>query len=200
MLSRNCGNTVPANHDISYDGSMESERMMTNDWPEIVNCHATLVVGSVRRILGNDHDAEDVVQDIFLEAYQVSHKMIIRNWAGFLHHLATRRAIDRLRKRVRGASGLPAAETDAAEVADPAPLPYQEAIAGELAERLRIAISNLPQGQAEVFSMRCFEEMTYDQIADALEISTNAVGLALHKARARLQALLAGVITPGGSP
>jgi RNA polymerase sigma-70 factor, ECF subfamily len=170
---------------------------MTDDWPEIVNRHAALVVGSVRRIVGNDHDAEDVVQDVFFEAYQASRKMEIRNWAGFLRRLATRRAIDRLRNRVARSIRVPTTET--AEVADPSPRPYQNAVAGELAERLQSAIAILPRGQAEVFSMRCFEEMTYEQIADALGISSNAVGLALHKARTRLEELLAGVIRPGES-
>ncbi len=170
---------------------------MTNDWPEIVNCHAALVVGSVRRIVGNNHDAEDVVQDVFLEAYRASQKTEIRNWPGFLRRLATRRAIDRLRTRRTRPFDTPTTET--AEVVDTSPQPHQNAVARELALRLRNAITLLPRSQAEVFSMRCFEEMTYEQIADALGMSSNAVGLALHKARSRLQALLAGEITTGDS-
>jgi RNA polymerase sigma-70 factor (ECF subfamily) len=168
---------------------------MTNDWSQIVNCHAALVVGSVRRIVGNNHDAEDVVQDVFLEAYRASLKTEIRNWPGFLRRLATRRAIDRL--RVRRTRPLLVPTTEATEMADTSAQPHQNAVACELTERLRNAITLLPRSQAEVFSMRCFEEMTYEQIADALEISSNAVGLALHKARSRLQALLSDEITVG---
>ena len=90
--------------------------------------------------------------------------------------------------------------TEAAEVADTSPLPHHNAVARELAERLRKAITMLPRSQAEVFSMRCFEEMAYEQIADALGITSNAVGLALHKSRSRLQALLADDITAGDPP
>ena len=168
---------------------------MKHDWSEIVNCHVALVVGSVRRIVGNDRDAEDIVQDVFMEAYQASRKTAIRNWAGFLRRLATRRAIDRLRTRGAGQLGVPT--TEVAEVTDTSPQPYQNAVAHELAQRLRSAITLLPRSQADVFSMRCFEEMTYDQIADALGMSSNAVGLALHKARRRLQALLAKTIRLG---
>ncbi len=170
---------------------------MTNDWPELVNCHTALVVGSVRRIVGNNHDAEDVVQDVFLEAYRASQKTEIRNWPGFLRRLATRRAIDRLRTRRTRPFDVPT--TEAAEVVDTSPQPHQNAAAGELACRLRGAIALLPRTQAEVFSMRCFEVMTYEQIADALGISSNAVGLALHKARTRLQALFADENTEGDS-
>ena len=170
---------------------------MTNDWQEIVNCHTALVVGSVRRIVENNHDAEDVVQDVFLAAYQASRRTEIQNWPGFLRRLATRRAIDRLRMRRTRPFDEPT--TEAAEVADTSPQPHQNAAAGELARRLRDAITSLPRTQAEVFSMRCFEVMTYEQIADALGISSNAVGLALHKARTRLQALFADENTEGDS-
>lgn len=170
---------------------------MTNDWPEIVNSHTALVVGSVRRIAGNNHDAEDVVQDVFLEAYRASQKAEIRNWPGFLRRLATRRAIDRLRRRRTRPFDEPT--TEATEAVDTSPQPHQNAAADELARRLRGAIALLPRTQAEVFSMRCFEVMTYQQIADTLGISSNAVGLALHKARTRLQALFADQITDGDS-
>ncbi|MHB0958202.1 MAG: RNA polymerase sigma factor [Pirellulaceae bacterium] len=169
---------------------------MANDWSEIVNRNAVLVAGSVRRIIGNNHDAEDVVQDVFLEAYRVSQKTEIENWAGFLQRLATRRAIDRLRIRGARPSVVPARE--AGEIAGRSPQPHQNAMARELAERLRKAIAMLPPSQAEVFCMRCFEEMTYEQIAGALGISINAVGLALHKSRSRLHALLSE--TAAGEP
>jgi RNA polymerase sigma-70 factor, ECF subfamily len=137
------------------------------------------------------------VQDVFLEAYRASEKTEIRNWPGFLRRLATRRAIDRL--RIRRTRPLLVPTTGATEVADTSAHPHQNAVACELTERLRNAITLLPRSQAEVFSMRCFEEMTYEQIADALGISSNAVGLALHKARSRLQALLSDEITVGDS-
>jgi RNA polymerase sigma-70 factor (ECF subfamily) len=193
----NCGNTVRTVRDISCNDLREGKHLMTNDWPAIVNCHTALVVGSVRRIVGNNHDAEDVVQDVFLEAYRTSQKTEIRNWPGFLRRVAARRAIDRL--RMRCTRPLVMLTTEAVEVADSSPQPHLNAAACELAERLRHAITLLPRRQAEVFSMRCFEEMTYEQIADALGMSSNAVGTALHKARSRLQALLAEKITAGNS-
>jgi len=55
---------------------------------------------------------------------------------------------------------------------------------------LREAIGQLPDGQAAVFSLRYFDELSYDQIAQALGISPAAVGMALRKARVKLQTLL----------
>jgi RNA polymerase sigma-70 factor (ECF subfamily) len=73
---------------------------------------------------------------------------------------------------------------------DRAPEPYQHATARELSERLRDALALLPNGQADVFALRFFDELSYEEIADTLNTTSNAVGLALSKARARLQELL----------
>lgn len=160
---------------------------MPDDWDYIVNCHVALVVTCIRRIVGNDHDVEDVTQDVFLEAYRVSQTKEIQNWPGFLRRLASRRAIDLLRKRSSGMRAtLTLAET---EPVSTSPEPYQTVIATELAERLRKILCVLPEGQGQVFSMRYFEGMSNEEIAESLEMSSNAVGLALHKARIRLQSL-----------
>ena len=93
-------------------------------------------------------------------------------------------ALDRLRQRrnVQTLEGLnlPSREDD----------PEQTAVGKELALSLRRAIGQLPEREAEVFCMRDFEDLSYQEIADALQMSSGAVGVALHKARAKLEVLL----------
>lgn len=161
---------------------------MPDAWEYIANCHVAPVVAYIRRIVGNDHDAEDVAQDVFLEAYRANRTKQIRNWRGFLLRLASRRAIDLLRKRRSGMS-VPSSKAETEPVST-SPEPYQTAIATELAERLRDILCVLPEGQGQVFSMHYFEDMSNEEIAESLEVSSNAVGLALHKARRRLQSLI----------
>ena len=48
--------------------------------------------------------------------------------------------------------------------------------------------------EGSVFCLRYFEDLSYQEIADALEVSTGAVAMALHKARAKLGSLLSGVV------
>jgi RNA polymerase sigma-70 factor, ECF subfamily len=156
---------------------------MTN-WDQIVADHGPAVVRLARRILGSAPDAEDVVQEVFLEVFRLRQKQQINNWAGLLHRMTTHRALDRLRRRHRTQplSGL--------EFRDPGDGPLETLVAGELAERLRVAIAQLPAGQASVFSLRYFDERSYDEIAEILGIEPGAVGVALHKARVKLQLLL----------
>ncbi len=153
-------------------------------WDQIVSDHGPIAVRLARRILGPGPDAEDVVQEVFLEAFQFQQRQKVGNWAGLLRMMATRRALDRLRRRRR------TEPLDGLECADAGSGPHETAVARELVERLREAIAQLPDGQAAVFSLRYFDELSYDQIAEALGIEPTAVGMALHKARAKLQTLL----------
>ena len=161
---------------------------MNDNWDYIVNCHVSLVVSCIRRIVGNDHDAEDVAQDVFLEAHRIGQTKEIRNWPGFLRLLASRRAIDLLRQR-NNPVAFPVSIPEAGTRSD-CPEPYQAVIATELIERLRNSLGLLPDGQGQVFSMRYFEDMSNEEIAESLGISSNAVALALHRARTRLQILI----------
>jgi RNA polymerase sigma-70 factor (ECF subfamily) len=68
--------------------------------------------------------------------------------------------------------------------------PEAVAIERELAERLRWAITKLPDREANVLSLRYLGEMTNAEIASTLGITAGAVGVALHKARAKLRELL----------
>jgi len=133
------------------------------------------------RILGHAADAEDAVQAALLDAFEAHRRGTVTNWGGFLRCLATRRAIDQLRKR------RPTAVLDQEPTARLSDQPDAAAIARELAGRLRVAVAQLPDREASVFSLRYFGEMTNSEIAAVLDISTDAVGVALHKARKKLK-------------
>lgn len=154
------------------------------DWNHIVERHARRVLCVAVRVLGSVQDAEDVSQDVFVEAFRLSQAGTVKCWTGLLVRLATLRSLDRLR-RVRPVAEL--RETDRIDAVEP----FQEAAAAELAERLRQAIARLPEQQAAVFVMHHFEGLSRNEIATALEISPDGVSTALYKARERLLEQLA---------
>jgi RNA polymerase sigma-70 factor (ECF subfamily) len=108
----------------------------------------------------------------------------VRHWGGLLRRLAACRALDRLRRRKT------TAPLDGLSLTDGAAGPEASLLQQELSERLRQALAQLPGREAEVFCLRYFDELSYQQIADALTIRVGAVAAALHKARARLEPLL----------
>ncbi len=72
---------------------------MATDWDRIVREHGSMVYGTAWRILGNAADAEDVVQDVFLQIHQLQQSHPVRYWVALLRRLASCRALDRLRQR-----------------------------------------------------------------------------------------------------
>jgi RNA polymerase sigma-70 factor (ECF subfamily) len=153
------------------------------DWEKIVREHGPMVFTTAWRILGQAADAEDVVQDVFMEVQRV--RVHVRCWPALLRRLTTFRALDRLRQRKSTVS------IDGLCLFSPNGDPESHAIGRELADRLRQAIAQLPQRESTVFCQRYFDELSYDQIAENLAISRGAVAAALHKARAKLESLLA---------
>jgi RNA polymerase sigma-70 factor, ECF subfamily len=157
------------------------------DWELIVRTHGAMAFDTAWRLLGHAADTEDAVQEALLEAFRLYGRQPVRNWGGLLRHLATRRAIDRLRQRH---TVLP---LEAIPFEPPSPeseQPESIAVQRELADRLRSVIVKLSDRQANVFSLHCLGEMANSEIAETLGISTDAVGVALHKARNRLKQLL----------
>lgn len=152
------------------------------DWEQVVKDSARVVYRVALRILGNEHDAEDVAQDVFCEAMKLPGSTKVTDWPGMLRRMATLRAIDRLRRR------RPTQTVDDLFESDVNPSHFAEQ--RELADRLRQAIARLPKQQAAVFSLAYLESLPRIEIAACLNISPTAVSTALYKAREKLKSLL----------
>lgn len=149
-------------------------------WKEFVQEHGPTVYRVALRIVGQAADAEDIVQDVFLEVHRLWTTREIVCWNSVLRKLATRRAIDCLRKRNQ--------DGDLSECAAEHLEHNPERVASlrELEEHIRKSIARLPRQQAEVISLHCLEGRSHSEIAEILNIRSEAVASALHKARARL--------------
>ena len=155
------------------------------DWPTILRDYGPLVWRTARRLLTHDADANDCFQRTFLSALEWVEKEPIRNWPAALQRLATARALETLRSRyrnVRRNEPLPEA------AADPQALdPIASAMRGELAERLRGALSGIDPVQAEAFCLICLDDLTNREAADVLGVTAGHAGVLLHRARQALR-------------
>ncbi len=154
------------------------------DWDRFVTDHGPPTLRLACRILGHGPDAEDVVQEAFLQVYLISRSEEVTSWGGLLHRAALHRSLDRLRRRRANAA---LAEEPLSREDDP----QEAAAAHELADRLRQAVGRLPQQQAAAFCMRYFDDQPYEKIAENLGVAVGAVAAALHKARGKLKSMLA---------
>jgi RNA polymerase sigma-70 factor, ECF subfamily len=154
---------------------------VATDWDRLVREQGPAVFGTAWRILRNAADAEEVVQDVFLEAHRMLQTRAIGRWGGLLRRIAVCRALDRLRQRK------PILPLDGVSLACNTDSPEEEAIGHELADRLRQALSLLPERESTVFCLRYFEDFANAEIAESLGITAGAVAVAMHKARAKLE-------------
>lgn len=158
------------------------------DWDQIVRDNARPMLRLAMRIVGSSADAEQLVQDAFLRAYEYQEREEVRNWGGLLHRFVVNVALDHLRTRK---NSIPLPETGLASSADD---PAQVAEARELEGQLRREIAKLPRRESQVFCLSQLDGRSNAQIAEALGIGERAVASALHKARKRLAASMARLL------
>jgi RNA polymerase sigma-70 factor, ECF subfamily len=161
-----------------------------DNWTQVHEQYGPLVWATVYRVLGNETDALDCCQDVFVEASQSTKCREVKNWPAFLRWLATRRALDRFRKRRMEAARFDS-NGDVESVVSTVPGPDDEAVWHELIERLKLELTRLPDRQDEVFWLRTVEELSYEEIAEQLGTDVNQVGVLLHRARQKIRQWLA---------
>jgi RNA polymerase sigma-70 factor (ECF subfamily) len=148
-------------------------------------------------VLNHHADAHDCYQETFLAAWEFSRDHVVSDWAPFLTCLATRRAIDRLRRRLRTDVRIEQLDT-VPEPSDRVEDPSRDLRLEELLDRVREVLVTLPVKQAEVFWLSCVEELPHQEISDRLQVPPGEVRVLLHRARTRLRAALGcGIATKG---
>lgn len=160
------------------------------DWEGILREHGPTVWRTLWRLLGHRADVEECFQEVFLGALQLHRRKPIAHLGAILQTLATARAVDRLRRRYvrRSQPNGDIAWVDQALATAPSPSQLLEA--KELSARLRIALARLPEKQAEIFCLHALSGWSYQEIGEAMEMSSNAVGVTIHRTRLRLRELL----------
>ena len=159
------------------------------DWEGILSRDGPAVWRTAWRVLGNRADADEVFQETFVAALEYSGTHAVIHWRGLLQRLATSRAIDRLRQKVRRRNRempLPEDHLKSSE-----PMPSQGAENAELSAKLRRALAGIPPRHAEVFCLFHLDGWSYPEIAEHLAISTDVVGVWLFRAKGKLRELLA---------
>ena len=140
-----------------------------------------------RTMLGHSDGADDVLQDVFLAVARAAKtydpRGRFRSWLFRLarNHCLNRLQSERLRRRVIAESGLDLADAPSGE-----PSPAEQVDSDERLARLRQLIADLPERQREAIALYAFEQMSYQEIADVLDIPLNTVRTLIHRARATL--------------
>jgi RNA polymerase sigma-70 factor (ECF subfamily) len=166
--------------------------MDAEQFAEIAEKHAGFVYNVAYRMMGNQHDAEEVAQDAFVSAYRARDRF--RGDAQpttWLYRITVNAALMRLRKDKRRK------EMTVSEDAQPdAPSqdwtqsPVASAMNAELGERIKAAIDELSPDLKVAVVLRDVRELSNEEAADVLEVSVSALKARLHRGRVALRGAL----------
>ena len=155
-----------------------------NAFSELVCIHAQGVLNVIYRMCGDKQVAEDAAQETFIQAWlhlsSYRPQTSLRNW---LYRIAVNAATDMLRREKRI---LPYALEDL-KLKDPQPGPETLFFQEERTALIQKAVLSLPDACRAVLVLREYEEMSYHEIADALDIPVGTVMSRLNYARKLLK-------------
>jgi RNA polymerase sigma-70 factor (ECF subfamily) len=192
---------TPARADASALDHALMERIAAGDhaaFRELVERHQNAVIGTVAKMLGNSSDAEDISQQVFLRIWRNAKRY--RPDAKFTTYLftITRNLVfneTRRRGRKKEVSADEREENSHHLIEDsPDRQPDAEALQAELRQAVDDAIASLPEVQRMAVILRRYEQLPYEDIAEALGLSLSAVKSLLFRARTALREALSGYL------
>jgi len=188
---------------IAESDAVAVERTLAGDrdaFRVLVERHSHNVFRLAYRMTGNRPDAEEVVQEAFLRAYQKLGKFEARaNFGTWVYRIAANYAIDRMRQRKKEEArrAEPTVHEEGTDndpeklVRDEAPTPERLAHNIELRKQMEVALAALSHSERTAFVMRHWEGCAIEEIAQVLKSSSgaakNTVFRAVQKLRLALQ-------------
>jgi RNA polymerase sigma-70 factor (ECF subfamily) len=156
-------------------------------WGQVYRELSPLVLRLCRRILPTWEDAEDATAEIFMKAQlRLDQYDPTRPFKSWLYRVAANHCWDLLRNR----RGRRAVEIEAVQLESPEPDPLEHMMARETHEEIRGALAQLDDRSRLAMSLRYFAELSYQEIAEVLGVTSSFVGVLLLRARRRMRSLL----------
>ena len=165
---------------------------------ELVERYQRQVFSLARRMVGSAEDAEDLTQETFVRMFKALERYDpSRPFSAWLFTIATRLCIDHLRRRrVRPISMVqrePGGDEEyTLEIEDRGPRPDEQAVHAEEEGRVQDLIDSLPHHYRIVVLLRHQQDLSYEEIAEALHLPLGTVKARIHRARALLKQRLEG--------
>ena len=161
----------------------------------LYDAHARAVYSLALRVVGDESEAEDVLQEVFAQAWRQAARYDRSRGtvAAWLLTMARTRAIDRLRaKRARPDMNASAGDDVWLDVAAPAIDPGDAIAAARDAERVRDALRDLPLLQRLAIELAYFEGLTQAEIAERLDQPLGTVKTRIRLGLLKLRDALSG--------
>ena len=158
-------------------------------WDEVVRTHSARVYRLAYRLTGNQHDAEDLTQEVFVRVFRSLSSYTPGTFEGWLHRITTNLFLDMVRRKARirfdalpdDAERLPSKDRGPAQVYDETHFDHD----------VQSALDALPPDFRAAVVLCDLEGLSYEEIAATLGIKIGTVRSRIHRGRTQLREALA---------
>lgn len=187
--------TMPAttrdatSRDMASRGAAPGDAWTPPTWEQLVREHSPMVYRLAWRLTGNQHDAEDLTQDVFVKVFRSLHTFTPGTLEGWLHRITTNTFLDhaRRRQRVRIDPYEDAGVRETGDLGQPDTTLDDAGLAPDLAR----ALAALSPEQRVAVVLCDVEGLGQDEVARVLDVNPATVRSRIHRARRSMRAALA---------
>jgi RNA polymerase sigma-70 factor, ECF subfamily len=181
------GSAAPVEDGPAVDGA--TPEWTPPSWDELVRQHSSRVYRLAYRLTGNQHDAEDLTQEVFVRVFRSLPSYTPGTFEGWLHRITTNLFLDMARRRQRiRFEGL--GDQAVGLLRDDEPTPAQAFDARHLDTDVQQALEALAPEYRAAVVLCDIEGLSYEEIAATLGVKLGTVRSRIHRGRAQLRAAL----------
>ncbi len=166
-----------------------------NAFRQLVEKYQQMVVNTCYGLVHNMEDAEDIAQEVFIEVHRSIHKFRADSrLSTWLYRIAVNRSLNHIRDNKRRKWFQSADDSSESaknqiynQMANTNDAPESEMEKNQRAAILHEAIDSLAKNQRVAFTLNKYEDMSYKEIAEVMEISLSSVESLIHRAKKNLQ-------------
>ena len=166
----------------------------TSAFETLVERHQSLVGGTVAHLLGSNSDVEDIAQQVFIRVWKSARRYVPRaKFTTWLLKITRNLVFNELRRSKRHAHVPLQTDPGAEEFPlkdEKNPAPDASLLQTELQQAIDDAIAQLPESQRMALILRRYEQLSYEEISEVLDLSVPAVKSVLFRARTELRSRL----------
>ena len=166
----------------------------TSAFEEVIERHQALVAGTAARMLGSNSDVEDIAQQVFIRVWKSARRYVPRaKFTTWLLKITRNLVFNEMRRSKRHAHVPLQSEPGVEEIPlkdETNPTPDASLLEDELQRAIEEAIMQLPESQRMALVLRRYEQLSYEEIAEVLDLSVPAVKSVLFRARTELRSRL----------
>jgi RNA polymerase sigma-70 factor (ECF subfamily) len=159
---------------------------------ELIEAHQHRIIGTVAKMLGDDSDAEDIAQQVFIRVWKSAARYEpTAKFTTWLFKITRNLVFNELRRRKRHpAQSLDAPRDDDRPLQMPdtgVKAPDTSLLDDEMQAAIQRAIDELPETQRMAVVLRRYDDISYEEIGEILDLSVPAVKSVLFRARTELR-------------